>query len=353
MTIQFYWQVPTRGDGRLADAAVKLRGERSDDQPYFTAGVTDPRGRQFNYYDHLHQIGKAAELAGFDGLLVPNDPQGEESWIVAGYLTRNTRRVKVLAAFDSARGSAVYAAKNAVSYQRYSNSRFAWQIATPADAAERLANGDFIDDADIPQRTEEFVTVARHVITETGYSFKGRFFEVLEGGFKGPLSGQAVPQVFLTGQTEADLAVSAKLADVHVFEALPLAELKPHLERLQELSAKAGRPVQAALRIDLLVRETAAEAVHDAARQARQQGQTALPDQAGLWPLQTPGAGAARATLVGDADQVIATLTDYAAAGITVFQLGAVPALEEAYRIGEQVLPALRARLGLTQQQAA
>ena len=93
MTIQFYWQVPTRGDGRLADAAVKLRGERSDDQPYFTAGVTDPRGRQFNYYDHLHQIGKAAELAGFDGLLVPNDPQGEESWIVAGYLTRNTRRV--------------------------------------------------------------------------------------------------------------------------------------------------------------------------------------------------------------------------------------------------------------------
>jgi len=344
MTIQFYWQVPTRGDGRLADAAVKLRGERSDDQPYFTAGVTDPRGRQFNYYDHLHQIGKAAELAGFDGLLVPNDPQGEESWIVAGYLTRNTRRVKVLAAFDSARGSAVYAAKNAVSYQRYSNSRFAWQIATPADAAERRANGDFIDDADIPQRTEEFVTVARHVITETGYSFKGRFFEVLEGGFKGPLSGQAVPQVFLTGQTEADVAV---------FAALPLAELKPHLERLQELSAKAGRPVQAALRIDLLVRETAAEAVHDAARQARQQGQTALPDQVGLWALQTPGAGAARATLVGDADQVIATLADYAAAGITVFQLGAVPALEEAYRIGEQVLPALRARLGLTQQQAA
>ncbi|MBL8506484.1 MAG: alkanesulfonate monooxygenase, partial [Methylobacillus glycogenes] len=88
MTIQFFWQVPTAGDGRYADAKQRIRGERSDHKPYFQPGVTDPRGRRFNYFDHLHQIAKAVELAKFDGLQVRNDPEGDESWIVAGYLSR-------------------------------------------------------------------------------------------------------------------------------------------------------------------------------------------------------------------------------------------------------------------------
>lgn len=58
MTIQFFWQVPTAGDGRYADAKQRIRGERSDHKPYFQPGVTDPRGRRFNYFDHLHQIAK-------------------------------------------------------------------------------------------------------------------------------------------------------------------------------------------------------------------------------------------------------------------------------------------------------
>ncbi len=89
MTIEFIWQLPTSGDGRYGDAGQTRRGERTaSSRPPFTEGVSDPRGDRFNFLDHLHQIARAADLAGFDGIQIQNDLEGDESWIVAGYLAR-------------------------------------------------------------------------------------------------------------------------------------------------------------------------------------------------------------------------------------------------------------------------
>jgi alkanesulfonate monooxygenase len=79
-----------------------------------------------------------------------------------------------------------------------------------------------------------------------------------------------------------------------------------------------------------VARETEEEALHDAA---------------------TFGAGGAGA-LVGSYGQVEAQLLAYADAGITSFVLGATPALEEAWRFGEHLLPRLRARLAQERQAA-
>ena len=353
MTIQFFWQVPTAGDGRYADAKQRIRGERSDHKPYFQPGVTDPRGRRFNYFDHLHQIAKAVELAKFDGLQVRNDPEGDESWIVAGYLSRATRDITVLAEFDASRGSAVYAAKNAVSYQRFTGGRFAGQIGVERNEQRRKQQGDFVAQQDLDARVEEFVTVARNVITSTGYDFEGRFFQVLQGGFQGPLSGQKVPPVYLTGNTDEAYGISARLADVHVLEAQPVSDVQQAVAQLKTLAEQAGRPLQIGLRIDVLARETEEEAIFDARRHAEQtQHQPGL-SQAGLWRGLTTSSTGAAGVLVGSFAQVQQQLADYAAAGVSQFILGAVPSLEEAYRVGENVLPALRAQLGLSTRLAA
>jgi len=344
MAIEFLWQVPVSGDARYADAQKRTRGEREDaDAPYFTPGVTDPRGNRFNYYDHLHQIAKAAELAKFDGIQIPYDPEGEESWIVAGYLTRSTRYINVLAEFDAARGSAVYAAKNAVSYQRFSGGRFAWQISTGGDEQTRRRGGDFVATQDIYQRIEEFLTVARNVITTHPYSFKGRFFEVLDGGFQGPLSGQKVPTVYLSGDSEEAYTVSAKLADVHVLSAQSAEEVAQAVVQLKVLAERQQRTLKAGLRIDVLARETQEEARFDAQRFIEQSGVHGhVIGGALLWKgLSTSGTGAS-ATLVGSYEEVIAALEGYISVGIESFILGAAPALEEAYRVGEYILPVIR-----------
>ena len=343
MRIEFIWRLPTGPDGRYGNAAKIRRGERAiGDVPYFTEGVSDPRGDQFNYLDHLQQVARAADLTGFDGIQISNDTEGDESWIVAGYVARSTRHLRLLTEFEASRGSAVYAAKNAVSYQRYTKGRFAWQIGTGGTGAERRRQGDFADDSDINPRIEEFVTVARGVLSSAPYSFKGKYFEVLDGGFKGPLSHQVLPPVYLSGNTTESYQLSARVADVHVFDALPVDELKIEIGKLKAFARSESRTLVFGLRIDLLTRESEGEARFDAQRHQAQTKAEVPKNVADSHFWAGFGDGSAKATLVGSYEQVIALLADYAEAGISSFVLAAVPHLEEAYRIGENVLPQVR-----------
>jgi alkanesulfonate monooxygenase len=350
MTIEFIWQLPTAGDGRYGYAQPTRRGERQSDAPAFNASVSDPRGTRFNYFDYLHQIARAADLTGFDGLRIPNTPDGDEAWIVAGYVARSTRHLKLLTEFDAARGSAVYAAKNAASYQRFSSGRFAWQISAGGDEKQRRQLGDYVDAADLLPRIEEFITVARGVLTTAPFTFKGKFFEVLNGGFTGPLANNSVPRIYLSGHSDAALQLSARQADTHILNAAPLAMLRPVIENLNRLAAAEQRSLAVALRIDVLARETEAEALRDAERVIAQSNRfientqrprrTLIDDL--LWADFASDNGGASATLVGSYAQIAARLVAYAEAGISSFLLGAAPHLEEAYRIGEYVLPKVR-----------
>ncbi|PMQ17156.1 LLM class flavin-dependent oxidoreductase [Janthinobacterium sp. AD80] len=359
MTIEFIWQLPTGGDGRYAAPGITRRGERAAGAPSpLQAGVSDPRGARppFNYLDYLHQIARAADLSGFDGIQIRHDTQGDESWIVAGYLARSTRHVKLIAEFDAAWGSAVYAAKNAVSFQRFTGGRFAWQIGHGGDAAARRRQGDVAPDADILPRIDEFITVARGVQGTSPFSFKGKFFEVQGGGFKGPLANHPVNGIYLTGDSQEALALSARQADVHVFDAAPLADLQPVIDSLQAQARQLGHDVAAGLRIDVLARETFEEALRDARRYRSGAG---LPDDtpfdagaAAFWPGFAQAQTGAHGALVGSYGQVAAALEAYAQAGVSSFVLAAIPHFEEAYRVGEHVLPLVRAALN-TQRQAA
>ena len=358
MSIEFYWRLPTSGDGHYGNAAKHRRGERdASARPAFSPGVSDPRGNVFNYFDHLHQIARAVDLVGFDGLQIPNDPNGDESWIVAGYLARGTRHIKLLTEFEASRGSAVFAAKNAAVYQRYTGGRFAWQINAGGNARQRRWYGDFAGDSDLLPRIDEFVTIARGVLSEAPYSFKGRFFEVKDGGFQGPLSKLPLPPVFLSGDSDDAYRLSARIADVHLFDALAADQLAHRITRLQTLSQEAGRQVSIGLRLDVLARETEKEALFDARRHWEQTGSQQQPgasvNDSNLWAGLTTSHTGATASLVGSYEQVVARLADYANAGVTHFVLAATPHYEEAWRVGEHVLPELRAVTGTTRRLAA
>jgi alkanesulfonate monooxygenase len=361
MTTEFIWQLPTAGDGRYGEAARLRRGERAADagSPY-SGGVSDPRGKRFNYYDYLHQVARAADLSGFDGVRISHDLQGEEAWIVAGYVARGTRRIKLVTEFDAAWGSAVYAAKNAASFQRFTGGRLAWQIAPGGAAGERRRHADYVDDAGVLPRIDEFLAVARGVLTTAPFNFKGKFFEVGEGGFRGTLANNPVPKVYLSGASEEAFALSARQADVHVLDAVAPEVLREQAARLTALAAAAGREVAIGLRISVVARETEDEARRDAAllqaQSAAGADAPAAAAAAAAGAAATAGHAAepgAHGALVGSFEQVTGRLAEYAAAGVSSFLLSAVPHLEEAYRFGENVLPALRERLAAAERQAA
>lgn len=355
MAVEFSWQLPVSGDGRYGDAEKKRRGERPSDAHPYSSGVTDPRGTRFNYFDHLHQVARAADLAGFDALRIPHDAQGDESWIVAGYVARGTQHLKLIVEFEAAWGSSVYAAKNAVTFQRYTGGRVAWQISRGGEAAARRQLGDFVGADDINTRIDEFVTVAHGVTRESPFTFKGRFFEVLNGGFQGALGQHQPPQIYLSGASQEDQRLSARIADVHVLDAQPLDTLRTQIKQLQAAAQQQRRKLGFGLRIDLIARETEQEAVFDAQRywdQTADKG--AQPNRHGaLWQGLTTATTGAAATLVGSYAQVADALVEYFRAGVDSFHLSAVPHFEEAYRIGEYVLPLVRAKVAPDHRRAA
>lgn len=342
MTIEFIWQIPSSGDGRFGDSRFTKRGERVDEKPVYSDQVTDPRVTRFNYFDYLHQVARAADLAGFNGVQIQHDVKGDESWIIAGYILRGTKHLKLLTEFEASRGSAVYAAKNAVSFQRFSNNRFAWQISAGGDVQARKQQADLIADIDKHQRIVEFIRVAKGVITQAPFTFKGDFFEVLEGGFKGPLSGNPVPSIYLSGDTEEEISVSADHADYHIINPHNPDEI---VSLVQQVKTKK-LTLAVSLRIDLVARESIEEAVADAERFATQNGSQvekySVDDELVVYRQLATEHTHAQLTLVGSYETITAQIKQYIDAGISSFIFASIPHLEEAYRVGEFILPAIR-----------
>lgn len=310
MTIQTYWQIDVAAEP--ARSEISARGTAH-------GLFRDVRTSALNRYDYYAQIAQAAAQTAFDGVFLPHRRQSDDAAIVAAAIAREVPRIALIAEFPASAGSAVYAAKQAVSFQRLARERLGWSIAPPLSAEERVHDGDRVADEDLIARTEEFLTVARGVHGERPYSYAGRFFEVQGGGFEAPLNRVPFPRVFLQGESEEALALSARSADVHVFAAQSFASLRSQIEALDALALREGRTVGFGLAQPVLAREDGGEARRDAARVAI--GEFAL---------------------VGDYDDVAARLAELARLGIRHFVLSAPSSLEEAYAVGQHILPRFR-----------
>ncbi|MEN3746195.1 LLM class flavin-dependent oxidoreductase [Sphingomonas sp. HF-S3] len=297
MSVSTYWRIDPAADPSRSEPGARRGGLFRDVRP-----------ATINRYDYYAQIAQAAAQTAFDGLFIAYRPDCDDSRILAAAIARETPRLALIPEFPSSSGSAVYAAKQAVSFRRATHERLGWAIAPSGD------------DRDLA-RTEEFLAVARGVHSQHPFSFAGDHFEVQGGGFEAPLNRVRAPQVFLQGDSEESLALSARAADVHLFAAAPIDSLRHAVEALDAASLSAGRTVGFGLIQPILAREDDDEARRDAER-------------LGLGPD----------ALVGTYDAVADRLAQLAALGIGHLVLTAPSSLEEAYRTGQHVLPRLRAR---------
>lgn len=292
MTIKLYW--------RLDSAAEPQRGEPSA-RPTSGFLPRDVRTALLTRYDYYAQVARAAAVTGFDGLFVAYRPESDDSQIVAAAVARSAPRLLLVPEFPSSVGSAVYAAKEAVSFQRATHDRLGWAL---------VGDGDAEDAA----RTAEFLHVARGVHGTRPFDHEGEYFSVKGGGFQQPLANVPFPPVYLGGDDEEALERSARLADVHLLSHAPFDELRARAETLDRLALAAGRDVELGVIATIAARETAEEAVG--------------------------GAG-----IAGSYDAIAERIAALHAIGVRHLILSAQPSLEEAYRIGQFVLPRVRARI--------
>jgi len=328
----FLWELPTRRDGRRADPTLWRRGG----------------------FDHLHQVVDAAELSGVDGVVATYDPDGEESWIVAGGALRHTRHCRVVVEFTPSFGTPVYAAKMSLTLQRLGADRLDWLLKVDTDPEDDRRRGDRVGGAARYERAAEFLTVARGVWSGRGaapggfdggeFDHHGRYFDVVAGGFDEAADGHAFPVVHLSGTSPEAIALSAAHGDVHLFSA-STPDLTADVRALAAAAAQHGRTVRTGLVLPVIAREDEHEAWARVLRLWREIDPSATERE--LRSRARDGVlfhgfdrigHRARAGLVGSYDQVARRLGDYTRAGIDTVVLSGHPAIEEIHRAGEHLL---------------
>jgi alkanesulfonate monooxygenase len=348
MGIDVHWTLPTHGDGRSGSQRRWNRGE-GERAVRFAPSIRDERGGRFTYADYAVQVARAAELAGFHGLAIPYDPAGEDGWVIGSALARETRHLTIVPEFRPGFASGVYTAKLSFTFQRFFGDRLGWKLDLDGPAADAPV--------DRLTRAAELLSVAEGVWGETPFDFHGRYFSVESGALFALHAGQQVrvaarpfPTVYAGGEAEERLAFSAAHADVHLFERIETDALRGLIERHRALSERAGRAVRYGLQLSV----AAAEYESEAWTKARRLWADVHAGDDGSFESQRVDATAWRGFkqightydggLIGSYRDVAERLSAYADLGITTFVLDAIPRVEEAYRLGEAVLPLLAGR---------
>ena len=374
MSIEFYWQLPASGDGRSIHKDHWTRGDHTPpitDRPVF-ARIDLRREGGHTWYDHLSQVARAAEITGFDGVLIPQTPAGEEPLIVSGALAREARGIKFLPSLPAPFLSAVYSAKIAISFQRLTGGRLAWNFITE-EHTDKSWHGHRWSIAEQIARTDEFLDVVKGFWNNPPFTYQGKYYEVVDGGFSPALVGPKLPLIHLSGETEEALNLGAKHADVYF---LPLDKLEETRRRITELTLRAGalgRTLRFGIQADVVARHSSEDAWNDLrvrwdkasaktvpissaienSQRLTKEDFDALVQGPNLWAgfgLVRPGAPVG---IVGSYAEVAERIKEYAEAGISSFALSANPHLEEAYRIGEQLLPLVKVQTAEAIRQAS
>lgn len=371
--VQFHWRIPIHGDkGDLAS-------------PHYTRGTWGPLvdGNQgppvingepdFStpYHDYMLQVAKAAEISGFDGALIPSFPDSEDPWVIASSIARHTRTLRFMIAYQPVWYDPLQAAKASASLQRLSGGRLLFNIITGGGGPQQLWWGDRIAHDDRYTRTTEFLDVLKGVWNGGPFAYDGKFFKFEEAWLPEPLAGQRFPELYFVGSSDAALAAQGKHADYDLTHLEPEANLIRKFDRVRELASKDGRTVKPAVRFNIIARRTPEEAwavvkrawanidwdKHEARTRNQRRG-----DGVGSWRnnvtrdtkvedlivedlwggFGTLGSQGSPLGFVGSYEQAAERIDKFIRMGVQGFVLAGTPMLEEAFHVGEEVLPLVR-----------
>jgi alkanesulfonate monooxygenase len=348
--IKAHWFLPTAGDSR--DVVPAADGHRRPPT-----------------IEYLAQVARAAEQLGFDAVLTPTGTWCEDAWIMTAALIRETRTLRFLVAFRPGSISPTLAAQQAATFQRASGGRLLLNIVTGGDPTEMARFGTSTDHDARYAQTAEFMSVLRGAWSGEPFTLDGEHIQV--EGATVQLPPDPAPEIYFGGASPAAEAVAASQADIYLAWGEPPAMVAERVDRMREHAAAVGRELRMGIRLHVISRDRADDAWAEAQRlldnmdpatvkaaQANftktqsvgQQRMASLhagdPDKLVVGPNLWAGIGLVRGgagtALVGSHEEVAERIADYHAVGFDEFILSGHPHLEEAYWVGEGVLPALR-----------
>jgi alkanesulfonate monooxygenase len=363
LPVVLHWFLPTNGDSRTdlsLGNAVGAAGSR----------VVEGGAERAPDIGYIGQIARSAEQLGFTGALTPTSSWCEDAWVMTAGLSQVTERFKYLVAFRPGLMSPTLAAQMAATYQRISGGRLLLNVVTGGDDVEQQRFGDHLDKEARYRRAGEFLHVIRELWRGAPVDFHGEHYDVRGGQI---VPAPVWPQIYLGGSSSAAVDVAAEYADVYLTWGEPPGAVADKLDLVRVRAKAVGRELRFGIRLHVITRDTSAEAWSQAQRlldgldqaaieraQAIQRasqsegqqrmaalhgGRTdALEVSPNLWAGVGLVRGGAGTALVGSHEEVADRIAEYFSLGIDEYILSGYPHLEEAYQVGEGLMPVLRRR---------
>jgi len=369
MPVTLHWFLPTTGDSRTDLSKGNAVGARKH---LDFSGASERRPT----VEYIGQIARSAEQLGFDAALTPTSSWCEDAWVITAALTQVTERLRFLVAFRPGLVAPTLAAQMAATFQRVSGNRLLLNVVTGGDDVEQRRFGDFLTKDERYARAGEYLDVVRRAWEGEPVDFDGRHVRV-EGAHV-PNPPEVPPGIYLGGSSAPAIEVAARYADVYLTWGEPPAAVAEKIGRVREAAEREGRELRFGIRLHAIARDTAEEAwaeadrllagIDDAAiaraqatlRASQSEGQARMvalhdgsKDGLEVYPNLWAGVGLVRGgagtALVGSHAEIADRIAEYHELGIDEFILSGYPHLEEVYRVGEGVVPALRS-LGLLEE---
>lgn len=376
MTIDVFWRIPTHGEPSSHRNRKPWRGDWFPGNDNLTKPGLSGGEDGTSYIDYLAEIARAAEIAGFQGGLIPSFPSTDEPWVISSFLARETKTFRFMIPFQPGFLNPVVAARQTASLQRATGGRALYNIITGGGGPQQLWWGDSVPHDDRYTRTTEFLDIVRGVWRGGPFSYQGKFYQVEDAGLPDPLSKEDFPEIYFSGSSDAALASASKHADYYLSWLEPFDALRDKFARVKERTDALGRKIKTAVRVDILARPTEEEAWEEIRKGfenvspealARFQGTGERSESVGaarqrgfrpatinsykdlitapnIWSGFGLLRGGQTQGIVGSYEQVAERLDDLVRLGADAFILASTPHLEEAYRVGEEVLPLVKGR---------
>jgi alkanesulfonate monooxygenase len=332
------------------------------DDDYEFLGVPD--GALLSSWEHCRGIALAAEEAGYDNLLLPSGyTMGIDSVAFAAGIAPLLRRMQLLVAVRMGEMWPPQLARQLATIDQMLGGRLTINIIS-SDLP-----GQTLESAPRYHRTLEIMQVLRDLLDGKGVDFHGEFVDLtLDPPRLRPAGG--CPPFYFGGLSEAAREVAARAADVYLMWPDTMPGVAAVVDDMRARAARYGRVLRFGYRTHVIVRATEEEA-----RAAARRLVSRLDDDAGerirRRSLDTTSAGTMRqnelremaddegyaephlwtgigrarsgagAAIVGDPDQVLATLRGYAELGMEAFILSGYPHAAEGDLFARHVLPRL------------
>jgi alkanesulfonate monooxygenase len=358
MSIEFNWHIPCAGDGRWMCTRMPER---------------------LPHVEYLTQVARAAEYAGFDRVLVPCafsngnyslDAPYVDSYTLGTAVMGATRTLEVLIAHRPGFVNPGVFAQMCATADDFSGGRLSLNIVTAGAPGDMEQFGDVLDHDARYRRGSEFVHILKSLWTQKVTNFDGEFYRMIDAGLEPKPVQTGGPRFFLAGASEAAIDMAARQADVYMMSASTVEDIGTRIKEVRCRAEAVGRSPRFCVAAILFAREKDEDAralardfvdhadlevVAERSRQGRQT--TSVEDiraRAGTnlhtWSGPNIWSGVAHLTYgsawVGSYDTIADLFAQYAEVGVSIFQIYGYPFLEEAYAVGEHLLPRVKARLG-------